>query len=246
MLPDREFRDFELAGRGWYAVCEGELALLALGDPCPPGLFEEFQLPRTQLPALPGEPVVLGLAESWAELSEAAIAELQAELDQLGASLLLISSRELVCVRPGKPSEAVVRASRVRQLWPSGLGPWHRAPAVNAGAGPGCASARRSSPTLALIDEHGTVCWLWRSAHGAGALPRLQTALQQTRLELHERQRLVSGARRRDSLPYSHAELVASLVSAFTASFSEGARLPSASPEARGHVAPREAWRFFR
>lgn len=231
---------------GWYAACEGGLALLALGDPCPRGLFEEFELPRTQLPALPGEPVVLGLAESWSELSQQCIVGLQAELDPLGASLLLISSGELVCLRPGKLSQAVVRSSRVRQLWPSGLGPWHRAPAANAAAGPGCVSARRCAPTLALLDEHGIVCWLWRSAQGAGALQRLQAALGQARLELQERQRLASGARRRDSLPHSHAELVVSLISAFTRTFGGDTPLQVASGEAPHGPAAREAWRFFR
>ncbi len=165
--------------------------------------------------------MVLGLSESWGELSREALEGLRAELDQLGAALLLISTGELVCVRPGVQPRAVVRSSRVRQLWPSGLGPWHRAPAANAG-GPGCVSARRASLTLALIDEHGVVCWLRRSAQGASSLAQLKEALAQARLQLHGNQRLASGARQRDTLPFSRAELAAGLIAALEATFGEG------------------------
>lgn len=172
--------------------------------------------------------MVLGLAESWGELSPQTVVGLQAELERLGVPLLLISSGELVCVRPGRLRDGLVRSSRVRQLWPSGLGPWHRAPAVNAETGPGCVSARRSPATLALIDEQGIVRWLWRSAQGAGSLERLRVALGLSRLQLPERQRLASGARQLDVPAFSRGELMASLLSAFTATF-------------RGEEAPRQA-----
>ena len=189
---------------------------------CPAGIFEEFEVPRTRLPALPGQPVVVGLAESWAELAEETLERLQCQLEPLGAALVLISSGELVCVRPRVMGDTVVRSSRVRRLWPSGLGPWHRAPAVNAATGPSCANTRRSGLTLALLDEQGIVCWLQRSTQGPTTLELLQTALAQTRRQLRQQLRLASGARAPAAQAFSLAELTASLRIAFAATFGEG------------------------
>lgn len=201
--------------------------MLELGKFCPAGIFEEFEVPRTRLPALPGQPVVVGLAESWAELGEAELERLQAQLEPLGAALVLISSRELVCVRPKEMGDSIVRSSRVRRLWPSGLGPWHRAPAVNAASSPGCVNTRRSGLTLALIDEQGIVRWLQRSTQSAETLELLQVALAQTRRQLRQRLRLASGAGAPASLGFSRAELAASLLSAFTGTFGAGAVEPA-------------------
>jgi hypothetical protein len=204
-------------------------------------MFDEFELPRTQLPALPGEPVVLGLAESWGELPKATLEGLQAQLEQLGAGLILLSSRELVCLRRDAPRGGVVRASRVRQLWPSSIGPWHRAPAANAAQpGAGCANTRRSQAALAVVDEHGIVRWLQRAAQGEAALELLPAALGQARQHLQRLQRLASGAR---ALAFSPAQLTAGLIDAMAATFGTGEGR-GASPD--GFGGPPPALRGFR